>query len=307
MEPATVREEIEPRWPLRLALRGGPDGVMRRRGAVVERIVHVAGEPVLVRLAQPSPRRVVIGAWAGDPLRAGHALERMRFAIGADEDLRPFHRAFRGDPLIGRSLRARPWLRASRRPDPFEALAWSICEQLIEFVRATAIERRIVHRLGRRCSRTGLRDLPTPQRLAGTAPALLESFGLGHRRALTLIRAAREIERGRLDLHAPDQDATIRRLLAVRGIGTWTTAMVCLGGLGRYDRAPSGDVNLLKVVGRLLAGGDPDGFAQEADVDALLDPYGEWRGLAALHLMSAPALARPDDRRAAYGERLAAA
>ena len=72
----------------------------------------------------------------------------MRFALGVDDDLRPFYDRFRSDPLIGRSVRARPHLRVIRRPDPFEALAWAICEQLIEAERAEAIERRIVARLG---------------------------------------------------------------------------------------------------------------------------------------------------------------
>ena len=76
----------------------------------------------------------------------------MRFALGVDDDLRPFYDRFRDDPLIGRSVRARPHLRASRRPEPFEALAWAICEQLIEFERAAAIERRIVARWAARCA-----------------------------------------------------------------------------------------------------------------------------------------------------------
>ena len=42
-----------------------------------------------------------------------YGIERMRFALGVDEDLVPFRARFARDPLIGRSLRRRPWLRAA--------------------------------------------------------------------------------------------------------------------------------------------------------------------------------------------------
>ncbi|MDP9347089.1 MAG: hypothetical protein M3P44_15525, partial [Actinomycetota bacterium] len=151
-----VRREVRPVWPLRLP-GGGMDGVLRRDGAVRQRLVHVEDEPAIVRVAQPAADRVVFGATAERADVAEEAIARMRFAVGADDDLRPFYDRFRDDPLIGRSVRFRPHLRVRRRPDPFEALAWAICEQLIEFERAAAIERRIVWTMGRRCARTGLR------------------------------------------------------------------------------------------------------------------------------------------------------
>ncbi len=161
--------------------------------------------------------------------------------------LRAFHTRFARDPLIGASVRRRPWLRVRRRPEPWEALAWAVCEQLIEFERAAAIERRIVARLGRRESREGgeggeLRDVPTPKALAGVAPALLQSLDLGGARARTLVRVAREVARGRIDLHSHDHERTWRRLRAIPGIGPWTVEMLALHGQGRHDQVPAGDV-----------------------------------------------------------------
>ena len=160
-----VRREVRPVWPYRLP-RAGPDGVMRRRrGGGLERLLHVEGLPAIVRVGQPARDRVVLVAGADSPDVAEEALRRMRFALGVDDDLRPFYERFRSDPLIGRSVRARPHLRVIRRPDPFEALAWAICEQLIEFERATAIQWRIVARLGRR----PVARLVAVARLAGVA------------------------------------------------------------------------------------------------------------------------------------------
>jgi len=283
------RVEVRPVWPFRLP-RGGMDGLTRRRGGVLERLLHAGSEPVVVRVAQPAHDRVVLGARARTRAAAEHGIERMRFALGVDDDLRAFHRRFARDPLIGRSLRTRPWLRVGRRPDPFEALAWAVCEQLIEYERAAAIERRLLAALGRRSvgwdgADSTLRDLPTAQSLAGTAPARLESFDLAASRALTLVRAAREVARGRIDLHAGEHERCWRRLRAIPGIGSWTVEMLALHGQGRHDKVPAGDVGLLKLVGRALSGGDPYARASEREVREFFAPYQEWAGLAAAHLI----------------------
>ena len=265
--------------------------MLRRRGGVLGRLLHLAEEPVLVRVAQTAPDRVLFGARSASPAAAAFGIERMRFALGVDEDVRPFLRRFGRDPLIGRSLRQRPWLRVHRRPDPFEALTCAICEQLIEYERAAAIERRLVAVLGRAWPQEGggergLRDLPAASVLAGTAPSRLQSFDLAESRALTLVRAAREVARGRVDLHGPDHERAWRRLRAIPGIGAWTVEMLALTGQGRNDQLPAGDLGLLKLAGRLLSGGDPDARAEERQVRELFAPYEQWAGLAAAHTMA---------------------
>jgi 3-methyladenine DNA glycosylase/8-oxoguanine DNA glycosylase len=280
-----VRQTVRPRWVFRLP-GGAPDGVLRRRGAVLERLVHVDGDPAVVRVAQLSSDQVLFGARAETRQTATEAIARMRFALAIDDDLRPFYDRYRSDPLIGPSVRRQPWLRIRRRPDPFEALAWAITEQLIEFSRAVEIQRRIVFRLGRRCSDTGLRDLPAAASLAGTAPALLQSFDLSAARALALRKAAREVASGRADLLADDHERGWRRLRAIPGIGRWTIEMLGLHGQGRHDLVPAGDLNLIKLVGRLTTG-SPHARANEEDVRALFAPYEGWGGLAAMHAVRA--------------------
>lgn len=284
--------QVTPAGPFRLPRWNGGDGVVRRRGGVLERLLHDGDQPVVVRVAQQSREQVLFGARAPNRSAAAYGIDRMRFALGVDDDLSGFARAFARDPLIGRSLRARPWLRVWRRPEPFEALAWAICEQLIESERAAAIERRVVAALGRRGSdwdgvQDGLRDLPSAQALADTAPALLQSFDLAGSRAITLVRAAREVARGRVDLHVPEHqhEHGWRRLRAIPGIGPWTVEKLALYGQGRHDQVPAGDLAYLKLVGRLLSGGDPHARADEQQVRDFFAPYGEWAGMAATHLL----------------------
>ncbi|GAC1440182.1 MAG: DNA-3-methyladenine glycosylase [Solirubrobacteraceae bacterium] len=282
-----LRLECVPRSPLRLP-GGGMDGVLRRRGAVIERLLHLDGQPVVVRAAHTGGgSRVLLGAQAASRGLCERALTRMRFALGIDDDLSAFYSRFRGDPLLGRAIRNAPWLRPPRRPEPFEALAWAVCEQLIEYPRAAAIERRIVRALGERCARTELRDVPSAERLAGAAPALLESFDLSAGRALALIRAAREVAHGRVDLLDPDHERGWQRLRKIHGIGSWTIEILALQGQGRFDQLPAGDVGLLKLVGRLQSGGDPHARVQEQEVRQFFAPYAPWGGLAATYAFRA--------------------
>ena len=131
-----------------------------------------------------------------------------------------------------------------------------------------------------------LRDLPPASVLAGTAPALLQSFDLAGSRALALVRAAREVARGRVDLHGPEHECAWRKLRAIPGIGSWTVEMLALHGQGRHDQLPAGDLSLLKLVGRALSGGDPRARADEQQVREFFAPYGEWASLAAVHMLA---------------------
>ena len=284
-----LRVEVTPRWEFRLPAHGGRDGVLRARRGVLARLLHVEGRPATVRVAQTEPHSVLFGARARDREDAAAAIDRMRFALAVDDDLRDFYERFAGDPLIGASVRRRPWLRVSRRPVAFEALAWAICEQLIDSPRAAAIQRRIVYGLGSRCAETGLRDVPGAAALARCAPARLESFGLSARRSIALVRVAREVAAGRIDLERGEHELAWRRLLAVPTIGRWTVEMLAAHGQGRYDVLPAGDLNYLKLLGRWRSGGDPAARAEEAEVRALFERFGPWRGLAAKHALGLPA------------------
>jgi 3-methyladenine DNA glycosylase/8-oxoguanine DNA glycosylase len=280
-----VRIEVRPRWVFRLPRRGSLDGLTPVRRGVVHRLIHQGQAPVAIRVAQLAHDRVLFGARAATRELAEWGIERMRAALGIDCDLRPFYERFRFDPLIGAAVRANPGLRGAGRPDPFEALTWAVCEQLIEYERAAVIERRLVGRLGRSCPQTGLRNSPPAGVVAGQAPALLASLGLTETRALALRRAAGEVASGRVDLDHPDHEAGWRRLRRIPGIGSWTLQMLAFTGQGRVDQLPAGDLGYLKLVGRLLAGGDPYARATEEEVERFFQPYAPWRGLAGLHAL----------------------
>ena len=286
---AWLEVEVRPPWPYRLPLRNGGDGVQRRRGGVITRLLHVGGDPVIVHAWEAGDRVAFRAAHAGpcasrQPLEV--AIERMRFATGVDEDLSEFYDAFRVDPLVGPAVRRAPWRRTRRKPWPWEALAWAITEQLIQVSRAAAIQRRIVRRWGPRLEPAEgdeaawrgpgpLRDVPGAEVIRGRAPAELCSMDLSNARAIALVRCAREVAAGRADLWSAGGD---RRLLEIPEIGPWTVQCLGLFGRGDPDALPAGDLAYVKLVGYLNRLGRR---ATVEEVEEYFEPYRPFRGLAA--------------------------
>src|SRR4051794_1291761 len=109
-----IAREVRPKWPLRLPRRGGPDGLMRAGEGGLRRLVHAGDERVVVTVRAHSRQELVFSARAPSREAAEHGIERLRFALGADDDLRPFYERFRWDPIIGASVRRDPLRRAFR-------------------------------------------------------------------------------------------------------------------------------------------------------------------------------------------------
>jgi DNA-3-methyladenine glycosylase II len=277
-----VEQDVRPLGPYRMPI-AGRDSVMRRRDRALMRLMHHGDEPVTVA-AWAVAGCVRIRAEGDSREAAAYAVERMRFALGVDHDLEDFHRAFKRDPLLGPVIRRKPWIRPLRRPEPFEALAWAITEQLIEAERAARIQRRLVSRYGRTSACGTLRDAPSPAMLAGRAPAELEACDLAGKRAIAMVRVAREVAAGRADLS--QHEPTWKRLRTIREIGTWTIDKLAYQGQGRDDCIPAGDLAYVKLVGRLARLGRR---ATEEEVRAFFERYAPFQALAGTYLLRAPA------------------
>src|SRR5690348_16976880 len=97
---------VKPPWPSQPP-RGA--GLLKRDGNVVRRAMVIDGELLLGE-----------AAWVGEHVHLRgdeRAVERLRFVLALDDDLEPFHRAYRSDSLLGRALKAKPRLRVTRTPD----------------------------------------------------------------------------------------------------------------------------------------------------------------------------------------------
>lgn len=296
---ASLVIEVVPRSPFRLPSGRWPDGVARTRAGVYERFLELDERPILIR-AWPGPGEAVsIAAMPVPPAwldrrplgaeRAGReqleaALDCGRRALGVDDDLSEFHARFKRDPLLGPLIRRRPWLRPRRAGQPWEALAWAITAQLIESSRALAIQRRIVRRWAGTMRLPGvrrpLRDVPSAAAIAALAPAELAACDLAPKRALALVKVAREVAAGRCD---PSTPACNERLIRISEIGPWTLQCLGLNGRGELDSLPAGDLIYLKLVGHLAGLGRRATVAEVEEFYARFAPY---RGIAGLLTLS---------------------
>ena len=168
-------------------------------------------------------------------------------------------------------------LRPLRLTTVAHALLRALCEQLIETRRARTIERAIVRAAAPVLD--GLHASPTGQELARFSTAELRALGLHARRGATLVRLCRSLDLERLR-YLPTETVA-RRLEQERGLGPWSAGVVCLEGLGRYERGLVGDLGLIKLLSAMRGR-----WVEGWETAELLEPYGEWAGLASVYLLA---------------------
>jgi 3-methyladenine DNA glycosylase/8-oxoguanine DNA glycosylase len=204
-------------------------------------------------------------------------VEHVRFALGLDDDHSEFLQRFADDPMIGEATRRLRGLRPLRTATVAQSLLRAVCGQLIQASRAREIERAVIR--ATTPSHAGLHAAPTPADLGRFAPAQLAAFGLGGRRATALVRLCRAFDVERL--RGVPTDAAARRLERERGLGPWSIGVICLQGLGRFERGLARDLGLVKLMSAMRGR-----WVEAEETDELLVPYGDWAGLASVYLLA---------------------
>ena len=218
-------------------------------------------------------------------LRAPHeaGIDELRFVLALDDDHSDFLRRFARDPLIGTATRRVRGLRPLRTATVAQALLRAVAGQLIQAKRARQVEQTIVRALMPKLEGTRLHAPPDCETLGGVSPAELRRLGLGMRRGAALVRVCRSLDLERL--RSLPGDGPAERLLLERGLGPWSIGVVFLEGLGRYDRGLVADLGLVKLQSALKGR-----WVETWETAELLEPYGEWAGLASVYLLQAHAL-----------------
>ena len=184
----------------------------------------------------------------------------------------------RDDPLLGRAAKHLRGLRPVRTATVAQALLRAVCGQLIDSKTARSLERRVIRALAPP-DEDGYCEPPSTTALAAAAPFELRRLGLHERRGAAIVRVCRSLELERL--HDLPTDAVVRRIERERGLGPWSAGVVCLEGLGRFEHGLVGDLGLVKLL-RALRGRPVEGW----ETAELLEPYGEWAGLASVYLLT---------------------
>lgn len=253
--------------------------VVRPDGAYYRALSDARGTSV-VRVVQLDAERIEVCASGRGGERFVPQVGRM---LGIDVDVAAWRRR---SAKIG-------WLKgvaqafAGLKP-PRYSCAWEACAHAIVFAQISihaggAIMRRLVEALGEEIAIDGVRPVPfpAPERLLDAPDAVLRGVGLSGNKAAYLRTVAAAVREGRID------DATLEGLptaqaaevlTGVRGLGTWSAAVVMLRGFGRIDTFPMRDSGVARSIA--LLSGDPD-----VDLDAVLGVLGPTRGMLYYHLL----------------------
>jgi len=269
-----LRAELRPRGPysMRLSAHHAGDSCRRIHDGIYREVIRVEGRLERVEATQRPDGTIVVAA------ESEGGVERVRFAFGLEDDHSEFLREFRSDPLLGETLKRLRGLRPMRTGTVAQALLRAVAGQLIRASHARQIERTVI-----RATCPKLDDLyaaPTCAELGAYSPAQLGRLGLGARRAGVLVRLCRSLDLERL--HALPSHAVAARLERERGLGPWSVGIVCLEGLGRYEHGLRRDLGLVKLASALWGGR----WVEAEETDVLLEPYGDWAGLASVYLLA---------------------
>ncbi len=160
------------------------------------------------------------------------------------------------------------------RGEPFETLLRAIVGQQISIAAADAIWARLA----------ALLDTTSPAAVAAVAPDALRACGFSQRKVEYAQDLAQHFLDGRIQpaqFDALDDEAIIRELVAVRGIGRWTAEMYLIFNLCRPDVWPVDDIGLQKALVQIHG---LDARPALAVFRQMGERYRPWRSVATWYL-----------------------
>ena len=233
-------------------------------------VEQIAPDALAVRLDGP-------GADAFDPAAIA------RRALGTGVDLSAFYAGVASVPWLDRIAIAARGVRPPRYPSLWETVCNAVVYQQVSIHAAAAILRRVIERYAVPVETNGVRlfAFPQPRTLLDADPVDLRAAGLSVNKINALKAVGAAIESGDLDestlepLSTPD---LIAALVAHKGIGPWTGAVVALRGFGRLDVFPMNDSGAEAGLRKLS--GDPN--VRVEPIIAALSPQ---QGMLYYHLL----------------------
>jgi DNA-3-methyladenine glycosylase II len=128
----------------------------------------------------------------------------------------------------------------ARRPG-FATLVKIILEQQVSLASAKAVYRRVAQSI-----------TPfTPERFEELGVSYLRTLGVTRQKSSYILNVAKTINLGELDLkilNKLDDESVKKKLMKIKGIGSWTADIYLLMALRRPDVWPGGDIALEKTI-----------------------------------------------------------
>lgn len=161
--------------------------------------------------------------------------------------------------------------------DLLASLAESILYQQLSGKAAAAIHRRFLQLYPAAA-------FPSPQALIDTPDEALRGAGISRAKVVYLKDLAQKVQDGLptlAELEAMEDEAIIRSLTQVKGIGRWTVQMLLIFRLHRWDVLPVDDLGIRTGIRRLY--GLPD-LPDRKTVERIGQPWQPYRTIASWYL-----------------------
>jgi len=251
-------------------------------GSAYRRLLGDLAQPVLLRVEQVAPDALAVrldgpGAEELDP----HAIAQR--SLGTDVALSPFYAGAADVPWLHRIATGALGVKPPRYPSLWETICNAVVYQQVSIHAAGAILRRVIERCAFPLETAGVRlfPFPTPRTLLEADPIELRDLGLSVNKINALKAVGEAIDSGDLDEDALESLETaqlIEALVAHKGIGPWTGAVVALRGFGRLDIFPMNDSGA--TAGLCKLSGDPT-----IEAEQIIDVLRPQQGMLYYHLL----------------------
>ncbi len=202
------------------------------------------------------------------------AMQRSRALLDLDSDPHSVVEVLGEDPSLGALVRATPGRRVAGHVDPHELAIRAVLGQQVSVRGARTLAARLLEGCGQPLARplgTVTHTFPTAQALAESDPERL-AMPRARRRALLSLAGALALDGG------ADRADARRRLLALDGIGPWTSEYIAMRALRDPDAFLAGDLGVRHALRRL--GHD----ARPAAATRLAERWRPYRAYAVAHL-----------------------
>jgi AraC family transcriptional regulator, regulatory protein of adaptative response / DNA-3-methyladenine glycosylase II len=212
------------------------------------------------------------------------AVQRCRRLLDLDADPSAVTAALAASgPVLGPLALAHPGRRVPGHVDGNELALRAVLGQQVSLAAARRLGTRLVAAYGKPLERpdgTLTHCFPAAETLAGADPATLP---MPRARAAALTGLAAALASGDLSLDpGAERDRAEAQLLALPGIGPWTTGYIRMRALSDPDAFLPSDVGVLEALGRLRARARSAQSAREAA--ELAEGWRPWRSYAVQHL-----------------------
>ena len=268
-------------WDSMLGILGARalEGVESVIDGAYSRTVRIGEHTGWVRVRNASAKGVLLAEITHSLMPVLPALlGRLRnlFDLGARPDI--IAAALSTEPALAELVASKPGLRVPGCINGFELALRAILGQQISVKAATTLAGRFVRAFGEPIvtPMPGLTHLtPAAGRIAEAPTAEVTALGLTGARARSICALAREISEGRMALEAGgDPEATMARLVALPGIGTWTANYIAMRALRWTDAFPSEDIIVRRQLGEITG----------RRAEELSQAWRPWRSYATIHL-----------------------